>query len=87
MRSDDPGDAPAVYSGSGTTANGSSYTVNADGTVDYVPAADFTGTETFVYTVTDADGDSATATATVSIDAVPDPVDDSFVVLETRRPR
>jgi len=37
-------------------------TVNGDGTIQYTPDADFSGTDTFVYSI--ADGNSGTASAT-----------------------
>ena len=46
----------------GGTANDSS-----DDTIDYTPAAGFTGIDTFTYTITDATGDSSTATVTVTV--------------------
>ncbi len=48
-------------------ANGS-VVVNADGTVDYTPDADFTGTDTFNYTISDGNGGTDTATVTVSVE-------------------
>ncbi len=46
--------------------------VNADGTFAYVPDADFSGIDTFTYTVSDGRGGTALATATVEVTAVPD---------------
>ncbi|MGH1416633.1 MAG: Ig-like domain-containing protein, partial [Pelagimonas sp.] len=48
-------------------ANGS-VTVNGDGTVDYTPDADFTGTDTFDYTISDGNGGTDTATVTVTVE-------------------
>ena len=48
-------------------------TDNGDGTVDYVPDANFFGTDTFTYTVQDDDGAiSNIATVTVTVTAVND---------------
>jgi len=44
---------------------------NADGTITYTPAADFSGTTTFSYTVTSG-GVTETATVTVTVNAVND---------------
>ncbi|WP_434623080.1 tandem-95 repeat protein [Azospirillum sp. B2RO_4] len=41
--------------------------VNADGTFTYTPDADFSGTETFSFTVTDAYGGTSTATQTIQV--------------------
>ncbi|MEV7974391.1 Ig-like domain-containing protein, partial [Cellulomonas sp. NPDC089187] len=45
--------------------------VNTDGTITYTPNADFSGTDTFTYTITDAAGQSATANVTVTVVARP----------------
>ena len=47
--------------------------INADGTVTYTPAPNFTGADTFTYTVSDGDGGIATATVTVTVTATADP--------------
>ncbi|MEM0968309.1 MAG: Ig-like domain-containing protein, partial [Verrucomicrobiota bacterium] len=49
-----------------------SVTVNADGTFDYTPDAEFSGTDSFIYSLTDADGDVSTATAVITINYVND---------------
>ncbi|MCM8736710.1 tandem-95 repeat protein, partial [Azospirillum sp. A1-3] len=41
--------------------------VNADGTFTYTPDADFSGTETFSFTVTDGYGGASTATQTIKV--------------------
>ncbi|MBI2977748.1 MAG: tandem-95 repeat protein, partial [Rhodospirillales bacterium] len=46
--------------------------VNADGTFAYTPDPDFSGIDTFTYTVSDGLGGTAMATATVEVTAVPD---------------
>ena len=45
---------------------------NNDGTFEYTPNADFTGTDTFTYEVVDADGAVSTAVVTIAIDPVND---------------
>ncbi|WP_168210512.1 Ig-like domain-containing protein [Persicimonas caeni] len=47
-------------------------TLNADGSFDYTPDADFNGTDTFTYLANDGTSDSAAATVTITIDAVND---------------
>ncbi|WP_297081708.1 CshA/CshB family fibrillar adhesin-related protein [uncultured Demequina sp.] len=50
-----------------TQPSGGSAVLQADGSVEYTPAAGFTGTDTFTYTVEDAEGQQATATVTVTV--------------------
>lgn len=53
-------------------------TVNADGSITYTPNADFTGTDTFTYTVNDNEGlSSDAATVTVRVNTPPVADDDS----------
>ena len=62
-------------------------TVEADGTVTYVPHGDFSGTDTFTYTVGDGNGGADTATVTVTVTPVADPPvarPDAFTVQETQ---
>ena len=52
-------------------------------TLTFTPAPDYDGpVDPIIYTITDADGDSASSSATVSINALPDPVADTFVTDE-----
>ena len=69
--SDVDGDTVAVI-GVGAAAHGSA-TLNPDGTITYVPAADYNGSDSFTYQAGDGHGGEATATVTVSITAVADP--------------
>ncbi len=65
--------------GNGTVAN------NGDGTFEYTPNVDFTGTDTFVYEVCDTDGLCDTATVTVTVDAendVPEAENDGYTTAE-----
>jgi len=55
------------------SANGGSVTVNPDGTVTYTPPANFTGTDTFDYTICDPDNACDTATVTLDVVAINDP--------------
>ena len=67
-----------------TSSNGT-VTINADGSLNYIPNADFNGTDTITYTISDGNGGTATATVNVTIDAVNDTpiaVDDTAMVSE-----
>jgi hypothetical protein len=67
------GDAPVTYSvAAGDEPTNGTVNMNADGTFDYTPDADFNGSDSFTYTVTDDDGDSATATANITVVPVDD---------------
>ncbi|WP_157964648.1 VCBS domain-containing protein, partial [Algibacillus agarilyticus] len=60
-------------------------TVNTDGTFSYTPNSNYTGSDSFTYTVTDADsGESLTQTVSVTVAAVTDltAADDSFNATE-----
>ncbi|MGB5982537.1 MAG: Ig-like domain-containing protein, partial [Nonlabens sp.] len=88
------GDGPSVGTiilPSATSANGGTLTVNDNGTpndptddqVNYTPATNFNGTDTFDYTIEDSNGDTSTATVTVTVNAdVPTAVDDTATVNE-----
>ncbi len=72
----------------GTTSNGGTVTIQSSGnSIVYTPAANFTGSETFTYTITDATTGGLTSTATVTVNvgidnAPPNAVNDSFPVTE-----
>jgi VCBS repeat-containing protein len=63
---------PSSVSVTGGPSNGTA-SVNPDGTIDYTPDPDFSGTDTFTYQVCDVDGDCASATVTVTVSGVNDP--------------
>ncbi len=69
----------------GTPSAGGTATISGN-QVSYRPAAGFTGTETFTYTVSDNTGQTQQATATVVVSSTASPpptaVNDSFTVLE-----
>lgn len=44
-----------------------SVVINADGTLTYTPASNFTGGDSFTYTITDGKGGTATATVSVTV--------------------
>jgi T1SS-143 domain-containing protein len=65
--SDANGDALAAVAGTFATAQGGSVTIAADGSYVYTPAANFNGTDSFLYTVTDGVlTDTGRVTLTVS---------------------
>ncbi len=75
--SDVDGD-PLTITGTPTAANGT-VTVNADGTINYTPNANYNGTDTINYTISDGNGGTDTATVTVTVNVVndgPDAVND-----------
>jgi large repetitive protein len=67
--SDTDGDPLTVVSAS--AANGT-VTINGDGTLRYVPNANFNGTDTITYRISDGQGGFATAIVTVTVTAVND---------------
>jgi hypothetical protein len=57
--------------------------INSDGTIEFTPTSNFTGTTTITYTVTDGEGgtDSSTATIVVSpVNDVPDAINDTSTI-------
>ena len=79
----DSGDVLSI-SDVGATDNGGTAVSNA-GQIDYTPALNFAGTETFTYTISDGNGGSDSATVTVTVNPVnddPTAVDDSQSVDE-----
>lgn len=70
----DPGtlDIHTAVAGTFPTTEGGSVMIPVNGDATYTPAADFFGTDSFVYTVEDDDTGSDTATVTITVDAVND---------------
>ncbi|MCM5704388.1 retention module-containing protein, partial [Larsenimonas salina] len=68
--SDADGDTLTITGVSG--GQGGAATLNADGTITFTPAANFSGDATFRYTVSDGQGGSDTATVTVAVTGVND---------------
>ncbi|MBE9102917.1 tandem-95 repeat protein, partial [filamentous cyanobacterium LEGE 07170] len=64
-----------------TDGDNGTVTINPDGTVTYTPDPGFSGIDTFEYTVTSG-GVTETATVEVTVNALPDPVDDTFTTNE-----
>jgi VCBS repeat-containing protein len=75
----DPDGRRLMIVGATQGANGS-VTINADGTLAYAPNKNFSGTDTFNYTVSDGEGGAATATVSVVVE----PINDAPVI--TSRP-
>jgi CshA-type fibril repeat protein len=67
---DPDGDTVTV---TGATAANGSVTINPDGTLAYIPNANFNGTDTITYTISDGQGGTSTATVTVTVTPVNDP--------------
>jgi hypothetical protein len=75
----DLGGRPVTVVSVGKPAHGTAR-LNADGTVTYIPASGFTGTDSFTYEVIDADGNVAQAMITVTVarpDRAPVAADDT----------
>ncbi len=67
------------------SASNGTVTINADGSVNYIPNANFNGTDTITYTISDGNGGTVTATVTVTVDAVNRPpiaINDGATVTE-----
>ena len=80
----DDGLDPASVTVTSGPVNGST-SVNPDGSIDYTPDPDWSGSDSFTYEVCDVFGDCDTATVDVTVNSVndgPDAVDDSETVNE-----
>ena len=81
--SDVDGDALSVTATT-APANGTAV-INADGTVTYTANTNFSGSDSFIYTVTDGNGGTASATVSVNVANVnlaPVAADDAYTVAE-----
>ena len=56
-----------------SSASNGTISFNPDGTVNYLPAPDWSGTESIVYTVTTSDGNTETGVLTIEVQSVNDP--------------
>ncbi len=66
----DPDGDPLIVTAASAT-NGT-VTINPDGTLRYVPNANFNGTDTIIYTISDGNGGTSTAAVTITVTAVND---------------
>jgi Ca2+-binding RTX toxin-like protein len=64
--SDPDGDALNVTAAAGTTANGATFKLSADGNFTYTPTAGFVGSDSFTYTANDDFGSHSTSTVFVT---------------------
>ena len=65
-----------------TTVNGGIVTLNANGSFSYTPLPNFSGNDSFTYTLTNVVG-SSTATVTISVINVPVATNDAFINFST----
>ncbi len=63
----------SVVEGTFQTREGGTVEVSFDGTFTYTPAAEFSGHDTFEYTIVDETGDRATGIAVIDVQVVDDP--------------
>jgi hypothetical protein len=68
-----------------TQGRNGSVTINTDGTLTYVPAKNFCGSDTFNYTMSDGKGGTGTATVEVIVNAINDPPRITSKPVETTR--
>src|SRR5207253_3156155 len=65
------GDAPTTVSAYDAVSAHGGAVAFVDGKFNYTPAADWSGTDTFAYTIRDADGDVDSATVSVTVGVAP----------------
>lgn len=85
LANDTDADGDTLSVASVASPHGGSATINADGTVHFVPTPNWTADASFDYTVSDGHGGTANGQAIISITPVNDPpvaVDDSVTVAE-----
>ncbi|WP_238314456.1 Ig-like domain-containing protein, partial [Methylobacterium crusticola] len=78
-------DGQAIAVGGSVAVAGGAVTLNADGTLTFAPAADFSGPVSFAYTVSDSQGSTATAAVTGTVTPVNDApvaIADAFTTAE-----
>jgi glucose/arabinose dehydrogenase len=81
----DPDGNPLMITAVGATSNAGTVTINASNNgLIYTPAAGFSGTEVFNYTISDGQGGSATASVTLTVSGInrtPVAVGDSYSIV------
>jgi large repetitive protein len=94
LANDRDGEAVAPTTGDPLTvtsarANNGTVTINADGTLNYTPNANFNGTDTITYVISDGRDGKSTATVAITITAVNDPavlINDAATIGENSAP-
>ena len=84
LQAQDPDNDPLTYSRATNPAHGTA-TVNSDGAFTYTPSANYSGMDSFTFTVNDGLATSTPATVSITITAVNDPptaTDAAFTVTE-----
>ncbi|MDX1921357.1 MAG: Ig-like domain-containing protein, partial [Candidatus Caenarcaniphilales bacterium] len=82
MSNDTDPDGNSLTVSGATQGKYGSVVVNADNTISYTPIANYTGSDSFVYSVIDGNGSFSTATVTVNVNPVndaPDAINDGLV--------
>ena len=72
LANDNDADGDILGVTSASASSGAVVTINPDGTLNYIAAANFTGTDTVTYTVDDGNGGTDTGTLTVTVTPVND---------------
>jgi hypothetical protein len=74
LSNDDQGDTPAsVTAYDASSLQGFAVSVAANGDFSYTPTGDFSGPDSFGYTITDSNGDNDSATVSITVGAAPPP--------------
>jgi len=60
--------------------NHGSLTLNSDGSFEYLPNIDFTGSDSFTYSLITDNGQSDDATVSIRVNGTPDAIDDDFIL-------
>jgi VCBS repeat-containing protein len=91
LNGSDPEGCSVVFAPGAVASNGTAV-VNADGSYSYTPSSDYSGPDSFTYTVTDTEGASVTSTVYVTVEGVAETpglsvrdasgVEDSAIALE-----
>ena len=85
LANDIDGDGGAISVDDFSQASNGAVTYNNDGTFTYVPNENYSGSDSFTYTISDEGGNTDTATVHINVSSVvdnPEAVSDSFMVNE-----